>query len=257
MSGAGIMTFIVDDEPVARRRLAHLLKRMPDIELGGVFDSADAALTQAQHNAPQLLLLDVRMPERDGFDMVDSLRRAGITPYVIFVTAHADRPLEAFEVGAIDYLLKPFDEPRFVRAVERATALIRARREASEALAPPAASAPAERACSRLLLSERGKVVVLATRDIEFVQAAIKNVRIHAGGRCYVFRQTLRELEARLDPACFVRIHRSVLVNVEYITEMNALFHGDYELVLRRGTRLTLSRRYRDRLRPHILQQKL
>jgi two-component system, LytTR family, response regulator len=257
MSSAGIMTFVVDDEPVARRRLTHLLQRMPEIELGGVFDSAAAALAEAERSTPQLLFLDVRMPERDGFAVVDSLRRVGITPYVIFVTAHADRPLEAFDVGAIDYLLKPFDEPRFQRAVERATALIRARAAGTESAAPPAPAAPAERACSRLLLSERGKVVVLATRDIEFVQAAIKNVRIHAGGRCYVFRQTLRELEARLDPSCFVRIHRSVLVNVEYITEMHALFHGDYELVLRRGTRLTLSRRYRDRLRPHILQQKL
>jgi two-component system, LytTR family, response regulator len=254
MSNAGIMTFVVDDEPVARRRLMHLLQRIPDIELGGVFDSAAAALAEAERSAPQLLFLDVRMPERDGFAVVDSLRRSGITPYVIFVTAHADRPLEAFDVGAIDYLLKPFDEPRFQRAVERAMALIRSRAPAAE---QPAPSSPAVERTSRLLLSERGKVVVLATRDIEFVQAAVKNVRIHAGGRCYVFRQTLRELEARLDPSSFVRIHRSVLVNVEYISEMHALFHGDCELVLRRGTRLTLSRRYRDRLRPHILQQKL
>ena len=107
---------------------------------------------------------------------------------------------------------------------------------------------------TRLLLSERGKVVVLAMRDIEFVQAAAKYVKIYAAGRCYSFRHSLGHLEHRLDPACFVRVHRSTLVNVEHLAEMHPLFHGDYELIMRRGTRLTLSRRYRDRLAPFLLE---
>ena len=119
-----------------------------------------------------------------------------------------------------------------------------------------AAGQPASLASSRtrLLLCERGKVVVLAMRDIEFVQAASKHVKIYAAGRCYSFRETLGELESRLDPASFVRVHRSTLINVEHLAEIHPLFHGDYELILRRGTRLTLSRRYRDRLTPFLLE---
>ena len=137
----------------------------------------------------------------------------------------------------------------FARAISRAKSLIGS---VAGAAATPRQSPAPER--TRLLLSERGKVVVLSMRDIEFVQAAAKHVKIFAGGRCYSFRQPLGLLEQRLDSASFVRVHRSTLVNVEHIAEMHPLFHGDYELVLRRGTRLTLSRRYRDRLAPFLLK---
>jgi len=159
--------------------------------------------------------------------------------------------MDAFGVGAIDYLLKPFDDERFARALARAKSLIAAAQEPGAAAAAPPPSLAAGR--TRLLLSERGKVVVLAMRDIEFVQAAAKYVKIYAGGRCHSLRQSLGSLEGRLDPALFVRVHRSTLVNVEHIAEMHPLFHGDYELILRRGTRLTLSRRYRERLAPFLL----
>jgi two-component system LytT family response regulator len=246
-----IATFVVDDEPLARRRLLHLLHRVPDINVVGTFGSAAEAAAQAGELTPQLLLLDIRMPEVDGFELVATLAGRGLTPYIIFVTAHSDRSLEAFTVGAIDYLLKPFDDERFVRAIERARALI----ASGDHLKTPAARLPtlaSDR--TRLLLAEHGKVVVLLMRDIEFVQAAAKHVKIYAGGRCYSFRQSLREIEGRLDTACFVRVHRSALVNVEYIAEMHPMFHGDYELILRRGTRLTLSRRYRERLAPFLLE---
>jgi two-component system LytT family response regulator len=244
MSSNAIATFVVDDEPLARKRLLHLLRGDPDIRVVGTFDSATAAATQARELTPQLLLLDIRMPELDGFELVAALAGQGINPYIIFVTAHSDRSMDAFGVGAVDYLLKPFDDERFTRAIERAKRLIASGR-------PPASLASSR---TRLLLSERGKVVVLAMRDIEFVQAAAKHVKIYAAGRCYCFRQTLGELESRLDPASFVRVHRSTLVNVEHLAEMHPMFHGDYELILRRGTRLTLSRRYRDRLTPFLLE---
>jgi two-component system LytT family response regulator len=249
---SGIATWVVDDEPLARRRLLHLLDKVPDINVIGAFGSATEAQAQAPEMAPQLLLLDIRMPELDGFELVNALAAQGLTPYIIFVTAHSDRSLDAFAVGAIDYLLKPFDDERFARAIERARTLIAsgATSKTTPATQPP--SLASDR--TRLLLAEHGKVVVLSMRDIEFVQAAAKHVKIYAGGRCYSFRQSLRELESRLDASCFVRVHRSALVNVEYIAEMHPMFHGDYELILKRGTRLTLSRRYRERLAPFLLE---
>ncbi|HTD11621.1 MAG TPA: LytTR family DNA-binding domain-containing protein [Steroidobacteraceae bacterium] len=248
---AGIATFVVDDEPLARRRLLHLLHRVPDINVVGTFGSAAEAAAQAGDIAPQLLLLDIRMPELDGFELVAALAARGVTPYIIFVTAHSDRSLDAFAVGAIDYLLKPFDDERFARAIERARTLITSGAQSRTAPVAPGPSLASDR--TRLLLAEQGKVVVLSMRDIEFVQAAAKHVKIYAGGRCYSFRQSLRELESRLDASFFVRVHRSALVNVEYIAEMHPMFHGDYELILKRGTRLTLSRRYRERLTPFLL----
>lgn len=251
MSGA-IPTVVVEDEPLARKRLMRLLRGDPDIDVVGAFSSATEAALQARELAPQLLLLDIRMPELDGFELVQSLAGQGMNPYVIFVTAYSDRSMDAFAVGAIDYILKPFDDERFGRALARAKSLIGS---GAGPGAPPAAQRPAlAGGRTRLLLAERGKVVVLAMRDIEFVQAAAKYVKIYAGGRCYSFRQSLGHLETRLDPASFVRVHRSTVVNVEHIAEMHPLFHGDYELILRRGTRLTLSRRYRERLAPFLLE---
>jgi two-component system LytT family response regulator len=244
-----IATFVVDDEPLARRRVLHLLSGDPGIDVVGSFDTATAAAAQARSLAPRLLLLDIRMPELDGFELLSTLATQGLNPYVIFVTAHSDRSMDAFSVGAIDYLLKPFDDERFARAIARAKALLSSPRPAAGA-GPPSLAAGR----TRLLLAERGKVVVLAMRDIEFVQAAAKHVKIYAGGRCYSFRQSLGELESRLDASSFVRVHRSTLVNVEHLAEMHPLFHGDYELIMRRGTRLTLSRRYRERLAPFLLE---
>jgi two-component system, LytTR family, response regulator len=243
-----ISAFVVDDERLARDRIIRLLKEDPDIKLLGAYASAAEAGAQARELEPQLLFLDVRMPEQDGFKLLECLERDGLHPYVIFVTAYSDRPMDAFAVGAIDYLLKPFDDARFARAVARAKLLIPAGAK------PGAAPVPVQRARARVLLSERGKVVVLSMQDIEFIQSSAKHVKIYAGGRCHSYRQSLGHLEAQLDPALFVRVHRSTLVNVDFISEMHPLFHGDYELILRRGTRLTLSRRYRDRLAPFLLK---
>ncbi len=239
-----ISTVVVDDEPLALRRVLRFLAADPDLEVTGSFTSALKARTAAPALAPRLMLLDIQMPELDGFELVAALKAAGVQPYVIFVTACLDRTLDAFGVGAVDYLLKPFDEERFARAITRAKTLIGA---------PPAPAAAGTRSRSRLLLCERGKVVVLAMKDIEFVQADAKHVRIFAGGRCYTQRQSLSELEERLDPGSFVRVHRSTLVNVEHIAELHPMFHGDCELVLRRGTRLSVSRRFRERLAPFLL----
>jgi two-component system LytT family response regulator len=247
-----ITTFVVDDEPLARQRVLRLLRGDPDIDIVGAFGSAAEAAAQARERAPQLLLLDIRMPQLDGVQLVRTLADRGVNPYVIFVTAYNDRSMDAFALGAIDYLLKPFDDERFARALVRAKSLISAGR-LNAAVATPAPRSAITGTGTRLLLTDRGKVVVLALRDIEFVQAAARHVKIYAGGRCHSFRQSLGQLERRLDPGCFVRVHRSTIVNIEHIAEMHPLFHGDYELILRRGTRLTLSRRYRQRLAPFLL----
>lgn len=250
---SAIATFIVDDEALARRHLLHLLRSDTQINVVGVFDSAAAAAKEARELVPRLILLDVRMPELDGFELVSRLAAQGLNPYVIFVTARTERALDAFDVGAVDYLLKPFDNQRFARAIARAKALLLSGASAA-ALDQSARSEPSRAAGrNRLLVSDRGNVQVLAMCDIEFAQAAGRHVKIHARGQCYRYRQPMRELEQRLDPGLFVRIHRSTLVNVEHIAEVHPLFHGDCEVVTRRGTRLTLSRRYRDRLAPFLL----
>jgi two-component system LytT family response regulator len=241
---AAIATVVVDDEPLALKRVVKLLRADPDIEVTGAFSSATRAAGFACEHVPQLMLLDICMPGLDGFELVRLLAERGIHPHVIFVTAYTDRSMEAFATGAIDYLLKPVDDERFARAISRAKSLIHATQGGTAGPTRPA----------RLLLTERGRIVVLAMRDIEFVQAAARRVKIYAAGRCFAFRRSLGELEQRLDPSSFVRVHRSTLVNVEHIAEMHPLFHGDCELVLRRGTRLTLSRRYRDRLAPFLMK---
>jgi len=242
-------TFVVDGDAAARRRVLRLLRGHPVVRVAGAFSCASDAAAQARELAPRLLLLDERLPERDGFYLLASLVNQGTLPYVILMTEHPDRSVSAFGVGTIDHLRKPFDDAHFIQAIERAQHSILSSRAGATAAA--AGRSPTWRA--RLLLSERGKLLVLPTREIEFVQAAVKHVRIYAGGRCHIFRQSLSELEGRLDPLSFIRVHRSTLVNIEHLAEMHPLFHGDCELILRRGTRLTLSRRYRDRLQPFLL----
>ena len=247
-----IKTFAVDDEPLALRRLERLLSADSEIEIVGTYNSTTAAAIGARDLSPQLLVLDIRMPELDGFALVSALSQQGFNPYVIFVTAHPDRSIEAFAVGAIDYLLKPFDAERLARALSRAKVLLASGEvhRGQNAAQPPASLTDDP---TRLVLAERGNVVVLALKDIEFMQASARQVKIYAGGRCYVCRQSLEELERRLANNTFVRIHRSTVINIRHLAQMHPTFHGDYEIRLMRGTRLTLSRRYRERLTPFIL----
>ena len=250
-----IPALVVDGDAPARRRVLQLLRADPVVRVAGAFGCLADAAAQARELAPRLLLLDDSMPER-GFFLLASLVNQGVLPYVILMTERADRSADSCGAGMIDHLCKPFGDEDFAQAVARAKHSILA----ADVLAAPVptthAGVPALPAPwrARLLLSERGRLVVLPTRDIEFVQAAARHVRIYAGGRCYAFRQSLSELEGRLDPSSFIRVHRSTLVNIEHLAEMHPLFHGDCELVLRRGTRLMLSRRYRDRLRPFLLE---
>jgi two-component system, LytTR family, response regulator len=254
---ATLSALIVDDEPIARQRLRRLIAREPDFrvigECGSVseYEALDACM------APDLLLLDVRMPERSGFELLASLEERGVHPFVIFVTAYSEYAVDAFAVDAVDYLLKPFDDERFAKAIARARALFEKERADEQGSKAPhekeCGDALAQRLRDRLLVNDGGRVLFVPTRDIELVQAAGKHVKIFVNGRCYLARQALREVESRLDSSHFARVHRSSIINVEQVTELHPLFHGDYEIVLKRGTRVTLSRRYRNRILPFLV----
>jgi two-component system LytT family response regulator len=245
-----IRTLIVDDEPLARERLRTLLASDPDILLIGECEDGQQALAALRAGPCDLAFLDVQMPGLDGLDLV---RAAGAerVPAVIFVTAHDCYALPAFEVQAVDYLLKPFDRERFERALGRAKERIaqdRSARAGQQLLTLLQEVRPERQYLDRLLIRSSGRIYFLKIDEIDWVEAAGNYVRLHAGRTAHLLRETLGSLETRLDPRSFVRIHRSTMVNVERIRELQPLFHGDYTVVLRDGTQLPLSRTYRQAL---------
>jgi two-component system LytT family response regulator len=258
MTPPQLSALIVDDEPIARQRIRRLLAREPDFRLIGDFGSVAECEALDMSVAPDLLLLDVRMPERNGFELLASFETRGVHPFVIFVTAYSEYAVDAFGVEAVDYLLKPFDDDRFAKAIARARSLLHKEKAAGEdgtgtRDGPDLQMPAAPRIRDRLLVNDSGRVLFVPAREIELVQAAGKHVKIFVNGHCYLARQALREVEARLDANHFVRVHRSTIINVEQIVELHPLFHGDCEILLKRGTRVTLSRRFRSRILPFLV----
>jgi two-component system LytT family response regulator len=209
-----------------------LLANDREVTIVGECSGIDA-VEQIARLRPDILFLDVQMPEVDGFEV---LERAGAdtVPAIVFVTAFDDYALRAFDVHALDYLLKPFDDRRFFTALSRAKERVRARGTST----PP----------RRFLVRTRDKVVFVKSEDIDWVEAADYYVSLHTGGKSYLLRQTMADLERQLDPAKFVRVHRSAIVNLERVQEMHPMFRGDSVLVLQDGTRVRLSRARRDEL---------
>lgn len=253
-----LSVIIVDDEPIARQRIRRLLARDPDVRVIGEFASVADCGRLDPSVIPDLVLLDVRMPDKDGFALLRSFEARGLSPFVIFVTAYSEYAVGAFDVEAVDYILKPFDDDRFAKAIARAKALLEQERSPAEDGLPvdggeARAAGTGPRIRDRLLVTENGRVLFVPTSEIEMVQAAGKHVKIYVQSRCYVIRQPLRDIEERLDANHFVRIHRSTIINVEQIVELHPLFHGDYEIVLKRGTRVTMSRRFRSRMLPFMV----
>jgi two-component system LytT family response regulator len=249
-----LSVLIVDDEPIARARIERLLAGDPKICIVG--SCASVALCERLDAAivPDLVFLDVRMPQRDGFDLLESFGTRGIHPFVIFVTAYTNYAVDAYDAGAIDYLLKPFDDVRFEKALSRAKAFLRLDRNAVDSRgnhAPTAVPEPQPWA-DRLLVSEGKRILLIPINNIELIQVTGKLAKIFVRQHCYLTRQSLRSIEERLDKRYFVRVHRSTIVKVEQIVALHPLLHGDCEVVLKRGTRVTLSRRYRARLQPFI-----
>lgn len=250
-----LSVLIVDDEPVARRRIRRLLASETDVSIvGECADGASALKTIAEAN-PDVVFLDVQMPELDGFEVVQRIGPSA-TPAIVFVTAFDRYALRAFDIHAIDYLLKPFTAERFQTALVRARD--RARRQeqrgALDALVRGLRERP--RYLSRAAVRAGGRIVLIDVATIDWIEAADNYVRLHVGTREHLLRETLSSLEKQLDPLQFARIHRSVIVQIDRIAELHPVTHGDLDVRLRDGTSLTLSRMWRDRL-AHALGRSL
>jgi two-component system, LytTR family, response regulator len=242
-----IRTLIVDDEPLARRRVRELLAKEGDVEIVGEAPDGPTAVALVRELRPDLLFLDIQMPELDGFGVLEQIGPRPI-PALVFVTAYDRFALRAFEAHALDYLLKPYDDERFAGALQRVREQLE-HRNAGEL----------EQRVRDLLLEVRGgaahleriaaksgsRSVLIPIDEVDWLEAEGKYVRLHVGERAYLIRDTLRRLESALDPARFLRVHRSIIVNVERIREVEAYFGGEYILYLRNGKRLGSGRAYR------------
>jgi two-component system, LytTR family, response regulator len=244
-----IRTLIADDEPLARERLRALLARHADFEIIGECANGADTIDAISELRPDLVLLDVEMPRVDGFAVLEALDPDAL-PTVVFVSAHDQYALRAFEAHALDYILKPFDEARVDRALHRVRGQFA--RAGGRHVDPRILSLLEElrdrRRSDRLVVKTGGRVLFLRTEDIDWVEASGNYVRLHVGGEAHLLRESMKNMERRLDPSTFVRIHRSAIVNVDRIRELEPWFHGEYIVILRDGTRLTSSRVFSDRL---------
>jgi two-component system LytT family response regulator len=245
-----IRTLIADDEPLARQRIRSLLDKEPDFETVGECPDGQKAVVALQEQQPDLLFLDVQMPVLDGFGVVETVGPERM-PVLIFVTAYDRYALRAFEAHALDYLLKPFDRQRFSRTLERARTMIERRQGADASrrlLALLEDRRETRKPLERLVIKSAGRVSFVRVEEIDWIEAAGNYLRLHAGKETHLLRDTMNRLESKLNASQFVRIHRSTIVNLESIRELQPSFHGDYAVVLRNGTELTLSRSYRDKV---------
>jgi two-component system LytT family response regulator len=236
-----IRALIAEDEPLARRRLVRLLDQREDVEVVGAAKNGEEAVRLIADLTPDLLFLDIHMPELSGFEVLSAIGDAPM-PSVIFTTAYDEYALRAFEVHALDYLLKPFDAERLHASVDRAARIAsRGAQKFLETMAVP----------RRFVVRTPGRIVFLPIAEIDFVEAADNYVYLHAGRERHLMRGSLKSLEKQLGPR-FKRVHRSAIVNIDAIQEMTSRAHGDYEVVLRSGKRLAASRTYASRLRAAV-----
>lgn len=254
-----IRAVIVDDEPLARRRIGNLLEKAEDVELIAECANGKEAIQAIEESPPDLLFLDIQMPELDGFDVLQAIG-VGHVPAVIFVTAYDQFALRAFEAHALDYLLKPFDDERFEAALQRARERIRQQKGGDldrrlRSLLEDVRGDRGDRGyLQRLVVPVGHRSVFIRTEEIDWIEAERNYIRLHVGGRAYLLRESLSRIESALDPATFCRIHRSTIVNIDRIQAVESLFRGEYLVVLQDGTKLTSGRSYRGNL--HALMGK-
>jgi two-component system LytT family response regulator len=245
-----IRTVIVDDEPLARRGIRAQLKDEKDVEIISECRNGREAVEAIETQSPDLVFLDVQMPELDGFGVLDAVGVERM-PAVIFVTAYDRYALKAFEVHALDYLLKPFDDERFARAIQRVRRQIE--RQSIDDLSRRLQGLlddmqSARKYVERLVIKSAGRIFFLSVGEIDWIEAADNYVRLHAGRESHLLRETMNNLEKKLDPDQFLRVHRSRIVNARKIKELQPLFRGEYDIRLQDGTRLESGRGYRDRI---------
>jgi two-component system, LytTR family, response regulator len=242
LSTAKIRTIIVDDEPLARSNLLVLSGSDPEIEVVAQCGSGVEAVEAIRRLRPDLLFLDVQMPECDGFDVLEMLGK-DLPRATIFVTAYDQYALRAFEAGALDYLLKPFDNARFELALNRAKARIRMGENRQPLPSPP---------LERIVVKSSGEICFLKASEIDWIEAADYYACLHVGGKNHLLRRSMAELEEDLDPNMFCRVHRSSIVNLERVQGLKVAEDGEYEILLGNGTRIRLSRRYRKHLETRV-----
>ena len=249
---ATIRAIVVDDEPLARRHLRALLSAEPDVAVVAECATGLEAVAAIRSQRPDLVFLDIHMPELDGVGVADAIGAASM-PLTVFVTAHDDRALDAFRVHALDYLLKPVDRTRFALALARAKDTLRGRiaRDPARLEAMLAALRPRRDGVEPLVPSERlavrieGRTLLVRVREIDWISADDNNVVLHAAGRALRIRETLSSIAERL-PTDFVRVHRSAMVNVAKVAEVRPALHGEYVIVLSDGVEVPTGRRFRD-----------
>ncbi len=251
---------IVDDEPAARRGVRLMLGRDPEIEIVGEAATGSEAAALIDRARPDVAFLDVQMPGGDGFEALARIDPAH-APAVVFVTAYDEHALRAFEINAVDYLLKPYDDLRFGAALQRVKAVARRRREESAPgqladfinhLRLDAARAATERTAAnaggRILVKSSGEIFFLKAEEIDWIEAEGDYMKFHVAGRGHLMRETMARLESRLDGNRFIRIHRSTIVNIDRVKKLSPSFAGEYAVVLADGTKLKLSRGYHERV---------
>ncbi|HEX7419054.1 MAG TPA: LytTR family DNA-binding domain-containing protein [Thermoanaerobaculia bacterium] len=242
-----LRALVIDDEPLAREALRLMIDRHDDFKVVGECSGVDAPALITK-TKPDVLFLDIQMPELDGFGVIEAVGVDAV-PAVVFVTAYDAYALKAFDVHALDYLLKPFDDVRLTQTLERVKSQLRGGNNSSTTDRLVALLEDRERAATyarRFLVRVHEKVVVVRAEDIDWIEAADYYASIHAGPASYLLRETMAELERRLDPERFFRVHRSAIVNLDRIREVHPLFRGDCTLVLSNGTQVRLSRTRRE-----------
>ncbi len=256
-----IRTLIVDDEKPARRRLAELLGREPEITIAGEARDGREAVDLVRAHAPDLMFLDIQMPDLDGFAVLAALEPAQ-QPVTVFVTAYDRYAVQAFEAHAVDYLLKPYSDQRFEGALRRACQFLRSR-GADEVptrvgllLDDRRGSEPQGGYIERLVIKSAGRVTFVGVEDVDWIEASGVYVSLHVGSRAHLYRSSLAHLLQKLDPKRFVRVHRSMAVNTERIRELQPRTHGDYTVILKNNTELVMSRGFRPQFE-HWLRQSL
>jgi two-component system LytT family response regulator len=247
---------VADDEAPARQRLVDLLRK--DSQVSRILEAADgmAAVQAIQNERPDLVFLDVQMPELDGLGVIDAVG-ADEMPLTIFVTAYDQHAIRAFEANALDYLLKPFSDERYEAAMTRVKSRLdeRSLRDFGQRMLQMVSKVPSqERRLDRLVVKSGGTTRFVRVVDIDWIEAAGVYVNLHAGGKELLYRAALNELVEKLDPIRFVRVHRSAIVNIESILHLEPISHGEFEVVLKNGSRLRISRTYRAQLEKRLGQ---
>jgi two-component system, LytTR family, response regulator len=253
-NATSIRALVIDDEPLARDMIREMLEGDSEVEIIGECANGREAVDAIRSLSPDLIFLDIQMPELGGFEVLECLKGETV-PYIIFATAYDQYAVRAFEVHALDYLLKPFDRERFEAAWKRAKGLIREDRFNQRdqhilALLEELKAGP--RYLERLVIKTEGRVFFLDIDDIHCIESEGNYVRVYNGKKTYLLRETISGLESQLDPKKFLRIHRSSIVRIDKIRELQPWFHGEYHVVLENGKQLTLSRNYRSNLQEAV-----